>query len=399
MIYYKLQNMFSLKLLTLQNLVSYKLKFTTYKTISLANIRVTCFLGNLCTPFGLNTTNNLVVLRSNSIFFLFVSYLHYLTSIYGLYDNSQSVRFTILSLQPDGSLLGVLLMNIYITFVSTTVLIFLKRKTPTFVNLVNFLNNYNELNLGLGTFQTNLVKVIVIQPLLITIPCSILILVVLLSNIEFHTANNWSQVTWNLVFNLYRWWDWTWVVQLDLLVGFCGLFVAYAAVYLGSRSVFKEARNGYQTLSWEHYQKLQIVTRLVNECFQDEYAIGIMASLMCWAVLATSVILSPNMRSILPGEFILVFVLLLFEIYAFFVIGYTFPGKALCASRATKNHWKMFVDFRQNGANEQYQKRKVRACADIKLRFGSVNYYGRMTALAVVQFVIEKSLKVMLLMK
>lgn len=124
-----------------------------------------------------------------------------------------------------------------------------------------------------------------------------------------------------------------------------------------------------------------------------------MTALMVWAIIGTSVIVNPTTREILPFEFTFVFIIILGEIYGFFIVGYIFPGQALCASRATKQQWRKSIIKNQGLCDKAYQRKLFRACSDVKLRFGSVNYYGRTTALVVVQFVIEKSLKVMLLLK
>lgn len=116
---------------------------------------------------------------------------------------------------------------------------------------------------------------------------------------------------------------------------------------------------------------------------------------MAWTVLTSCMLLNPVTREIIPVSHFYLFLVFLGEMYAFFVIGYTFPGQTFVYSKNIRNSWKQNLGKRGYKGKQQLAK----SCGDIKVRFGSVNYYGRLTALIVLQFVIEKSLKLVLLMK
>lgn len=190
-----------------------------------------------------------------------------------------------------------------------------------------------------------------------------------------------------------------------------------------SFSVFRKARNSDFALiqSYKLYRRLLVITSVINECFQNDFAIWIMTSLMAWVVVASAIISDSKVREILTTQEFCMTVFILCEIYTFFVVGYTFPGHAHVLSKRVKLKWtkhlttqQKFINIRGKSGDEvvyimgspscrgggaALDRRIIRSFHDVKIRFGSVNFYGRMTALVVTQFVVEKSLKLMLLSK
>lgn len=138
----------------------------------------------------------------------------------------------------------------------------------------------------------------------------------------------------------------------------------------------------------------------MNHCFQDDYAIGILVAMMAWAVIAASILVNPRSREILPAEFQCSFLMVLFEMYTFFAVGCGYLGKAFTASVRTRQLWYQAIKHTTGtGFRRTIVKRSIWACGDVKVRFGSVNYYDRLTALIVLQFQIEKTLSLLLLVK
>ncbi len=135
---------------------------------------------------------------------------------------------------------------------------------------------------------------------------------------------------------------------------------------------------------------------MVNECFQDDYAIGIMMALMSWCLVATACLVHPGIRGVVPKVQFYMLVLIICEIYAFFIIGYTFPGQAPYLSKVIKSKWYKCL-VHTPGYRPCYSKR-VASIQDIRLKFGCVNYYAQVTPLVVLQFEMEASTNMMLLL-
>lgn len=134
-----------------------------------------------------------------------------------------------------------------------------------------------------------------------------------------------------------------------------------------------------------------------------------MAFLMSWVVVTTALIGDSRIRNSLEHQELYMCFFLVSEIYIFFVVGYSFPGQAHVISKRIRAKWskRLAVQVQSSKSNgssfnkfgSALDRRMIRSFSDIKLRFGSVNFYGRITALVVVQFIVERSLKLMLLMK
>ncbi len=125
---------------------------------------------------------------------------------------------------------------------------------------------------------------------------------------------------------------------------------------------------------------------------------------MISAIIGTAILINSEISASIPLQEYLMLSLLISEMYIFFLIGFTFPGQANYFSVKIKKVWKsrqMFYVSNHSSCSLdiRIEARFIRSCPIIKIRFGSDNYYDRMTALVVTNFEIQKSLKLMLLMK
>ncbi len=92
-----------------------------------------------------------------------------------------------------------------------------------------------------------------------------------------------------------------------------------------------------------------------------------------------------------------------------FVVGYSFPGQANRMSKKCKGIWNRrrieqvkildVVEKARNVVNERkLAKRIMLSFGEVRIRFGRANFYGPVTPLVIVQFVVQKSVKLMLVL-
>lgn len=122
---------------------------------------------------------------------------------------------------------------------------------------------------------------------------------------------------------------------------------------------------------------------------------------MISTIIGTAILVHSEISAYIPSEDFLMLGILISEMYMFCLIGFTFPGQANLFSSKIKKVWKsrQICYAFQHSLDIRKENRFIISCPSIKIRFGSNNFYDRMTALVVTNFEIQKSLKLMLVMK
>lgn len=155
-----------------------------------------------------------------------------------------------------GAVIGRTAIYVYFAFcgfVGPGHLISKQRQLATFLN---FLQVFDQLDLGLGKVNGNeLMKIIAFQAPSIAIGCSGIIalqqwtqfekpgsLSYQLSGVKKRVASlvGWDLMKWLSVgLTVYELWDLIWALGLCVLPGCCGMFVGFAGVYFGAKTILK----------------------------------------------------------------------------------------------------------------------------------------------------------------
>lgn len=116
--------------------------------------------------------------------------------------------------------------------------------------------------------------------------------------------------------------------------------------------------------------------------------------------MSTSIVNDPSVRETMQTSEWFILTGMIIEVYViFFLLGYRFPGQANEKSKLIKQIWKRQVILSSTkGCQRKIDRKHIRCFQNVKIMFGGMNFYGRMTSLVVVHFVIEKSIRVMLLL-
>ncbi len=161
--------------------------------------------------------------------------------------------------------------------------------------------------------------------------------------------------------------------------------------------------------SFKEYRKLLILHQIINDCLQY-YAMWIQVLVMTWVIISTAIVFQSDIRQNMEVYELVFFIATILDLYlVFFVVGYSFPGQANRMSKKCKGIWKrrridqvkrsFMIETGGNIVNEgKLIKRIISSFGDVRIRFGRVNFYGPVTPLVTVQFVVQKSIKLMLVL-
>lgn len=211
----------------------------SYKDICLLSLVLTKRIGGKCTPFNISKHGRLSV-SSNKVFSS-LSVKFVVASIFHVCFYTEKIGISIYSLKIDGykyhcnsdNFIADCLTQLYVIGCSLSALIHISRKLHPLCTLINFLNNLDD-TVGVQKLESNLVKFILLQGPFLTIVCSTIYGAVKIVRFGSHLNGIESKwyILYNLIYDAYDWWDFTWVVSLDLMVGFSGLFLSYTSVYI-----------------------------------------------------------------------------------------------------------------------------------------------------------------------
>lgn len=213
---------------------------TTYDQICILDANFTCLIGGILSPFKVSSDKFLVE-KGNTFAFRVASIFHCIICTGLLVNETQETLYNTQiksNSNHTGQHLGALLMSLYLSGVTLSVLLHINRKLPEFLSLVNFLNNFEKSKLDLGNINTKFMKAVLLQVAALTSCCSAAIAVSLV--VTFHTDELflWS-TCWKVLWRVYLLWDLTWAMSLNLFVGFCGLCLGYGVIYVASMKIYR----------------------------------------------------------------------------------------------------------------------------------------------------------------
>lgn len=218
-------------------------KSQSYSDLINWNVKLVRFIGWKCTPFKPASKNAIIytgAANQNSVFFLAAAILHSVLFGYGLILNWKQLRnYSAEDSKLKGTLLELAILNLHVSGVSMVGLWFMARKKRQFVPLFNLLCNFDNVDLGLGRIDSQLMRFFVQQMPVVTLGSSLMYAVTLISALESSLHLSLIRGIAKISISVLQWWGVTWATGLCTLSGFCGLFVAYGAIYIGSKSVLR----------------------------------------------------------------------------------------------------------------------------------------------------------------
>lgn len=302
----------------------------------------------------------------------------------------------------------------YLGFVLVT---FLNYKSFEFVAVMNTLPNLNihMINPKFSVNSSVIIKIILINSYICILFSSLLYAGFMWTNPEpiSYSTKNYVIATYGIraysVFRifmvLYVSWDFIWVIILFSFVVLIGLFTCYYTIYKQSEQSIPLDKIGiafspkvfYKLVA--NYNRLKLFVGLTNDCFQDLIAFPIKIALMFVGVGDVLILIHQRFRST-AETFVLMFALYAaINIYLIMIFGYTFPGQVNVRSRKLKKSWICWMSKNQKCRHRVLEFRRIiRASMDLRIGLGSSNYYKRITALELVNFLLEKTVSLSLLM-
>lgn len=275
-----------------------------------------------------------------------------------------------------------------------------------FVSLLNRLVGFDRV--GLGKLDSASLQMVTSQASLIVIsfPPVFVIIMILVDHVSSSSLIKMALGKFLapgfvkgicFVVDIWEIWSFTWVLSLMAIQLYCGVLQAYAAICKGVATLLKnsEDRIILSKNSFFAYRRLQVLTCLTNQCFQDRFAICTKMFVMSMACITGTVSLSPKIREAISLLELLFAGVNCVEVYCIMIFGYAFPGMANRKSGELKVRWRKHI-WQDRRKCTAWERRMLWSCQDIRIRFGSVNYYEKATSLVIVQFTLEKTMGLML---
>lgn len=219
---------------------------------------------------------------------------------------------------------------------------------------------------------------------------------------------NAGKISLRTFLDLYATWNFGAVVTLGCFALYNGFFSSYLALWEISTNLLNlvKSRVGrYIGASkcfpkmLKRYRQLEVYTSVVNDCFQNSLALPFKAGILLTAVFLGTVVVLPEFRLSTGITFQIAGLFTLAVIYLYMGLGYFFPGKGNLTSRLILLNWISIIsrDMWLERSQRKLFKLMLEACQPVKIRFGSVNYYEMGTTLALVDFLIDRTISLVLM--
>lgn len=259
----------------------------------------------------------------------------------------------------------------------------------------------------IGVSKNMLKKMLIMGPLATINYSSMFVLLVMFNHggLTSDALFKLWKINWFLVYlvDLVEVWTALWMLALACLQFWNVYLPSYTIIYKATKKLEMTNDNTLRSIvdTFQTYRKLEVFTCLTNECFQNTLAIWLMLWHIVIICLTNVMLFKGRIRERLHILQKIQSGVLSLTICAVFLIGYGFSGQANAKSKMIKKLWKRrVISCKQNrgGKRELMIKRKIiAACQDIRIRFGSLNYFEKTTGLIVIHFVVEKTAGLLLL--
>lgn len=170
---------------------------------------------------------------------------------------------------------------------------------------------------------------------------------------------------------------------------------AYACIYklvsiLTNHSKFKISKCKLSE-SFVFYNQIQVFAGLVNDCFREYMSFPILVDLMICSMVHTIVLVHKSLRSTTSTPILLYLIVVVVLCCILMAFAYALPAQANEMSKQTQGVWKSLI-FEENihrKARKEYY-RIVLKSQDIRIGFGTFNYFEKLTPLVICNFLLEK---------
>lgn len=199
--------------------------------------------------------------------------------------------------------------------------------------------------------------------------------------------------------DMYEIWDFAWAVTVACTQIWTACMPLYAVIYMGTQILLRNAANLPSDSSIDMYRRLQIFVRLTNNCYQNTTTVYILNSGIILCCLCGASMLADRVRAHLHFSEQFFCVVLIVLCYIIFHFGFGFPGQANGNSKVVKEIWKgqLSIKGAQSVQGLVWKRKFIKSCPDIRVYFGSANYFEETTGLAVIKFVIDNTVTLLLL--
>lgn len=181
-----------------------------------------------------------------------------------------------------------------------------------------------------------------------------------------------------------------------IFICYYGMYCGHAGIQILTQKFQTQKFNGYRTIT--NYRKLLIRVELVNTCYQRIVAITVKLILMPVSVVFGAVLI--KLRNSTSFDVVFILGYLLISCYFAMSFGYYFPGRANSISKRIIPQWKsdLVLSFQRERNEFKVTQKVLNSLQQVKIRFGSVSFYERGTSIVIVNFLLEKTISLALLM-
>ncbi len=202
--------------------------------------------------------------------------------------------------------------------------------------------------------------------------------------------------------------DITIVANVCIFLLYEGMFCWYIAIYemikvlrenmekRQKESVFGQSCRFKRWLT--EYRHLEMHTIQINNCYQEKYALSFKPVLMFTIIVFGTLLLEPELRLSTSLSGLILSSYALINTVILVAIGYYIPGKVNEISRSILAKFRsMAVERSCLSYSLKEYKRTIRAFRDVRIYIGTVNFYERMTALNILNFLVNQTINLILL--
>lgn len=192
-------------------------------------------------------------------------------------------------------------------------------------------------------------------------------------------------------------WNVSLTAWLASFLTYHGMFSSYIGLYLITQNLAQIPLMSASSVLRKKYRKLQMYAVIVSNCYQNTIAIKSKVILIAECIVMGACTFNPKLRSTLTIPRLLACSCLYFNICFVMAIGYYFPGRTNSLSTYIQQNWKSKLIV-SSGKKALEFKLELRSFRSIRIMIGSVNYYEKGTPLHVIDFLVEKTVSLLLLM-
>ncbi|CAL8076491.1 unnamed protein product [Orchesella dallaii] len=208
------------------------------------------------------------------------------------------------------------------------------------------------------------------------------------SSLLVYVPQGWLVIIIRMVVTTIQVWNViSWMCHAGLIL--CCALLCNGAMYIGVHSLTKYPYPSNQSL--KKYRQLLLLGTYINLQFRKSIQLALLMAVIALGILC----FSATIKCHAEVSFMVLGIIILITVNAVVASSLmaAIPGKVNGMSKELLNDWK------PKSVKGRLDKKTVRSLREIKLQFGTANYFERNTCLAVMDFQIEKTVDLLLLFK